>query len=329
MSTRRAFLTTLAAGVLAKPSDTRAQQTSKVPHIGWLGGPSRESAQPFVQPFLQGLRELGWFEGDNLVIEWRFGDGQAERLPTLAAELVRLNVNLIVVPSTPTAVAARNATRSIPLVSVGGNDPVALGFAASLARPGGNFTGLTVSLGPEIAGKQVELLKAAVPTISRMAALWNPVTPGNALALKEAAAAARGLKVEFYPREARGVGDFDGAFTAMKTKRAGALLVLADVMFVTHRLRLARLAATHRLPAMYSQREFVDDGGLMSYNADVSENFRRAATYVDKILKGATPGDLPIERPTKFVLAINLKAAKALGLTIPEALVQRADEVIR
>src|SRR5215813_9183757 len=329
MTTRRRFLGALAAGVLAVPSGTRAQQAGKVPHIGWLGGPSRESAQPFVQPFLQGLKELGWVEGQNIVIEWRFGGGQAERLPALAAELVRLNVDLIVVPSTPTAVAARNATKTIPLVSVGGHDPVALGFAASLARPGGNLTGLTASLGPEIEGKRLELLKGTLPSISRVAALWNPATPGNASALKEAEAAARGLGVDLQPLEARGVGDFDGAFSTILARRAGALLVVADVMFVTHRLRLATLAAKNRLPAMYPQKEFTRDGGLMSYGANNTENFRRAAIYVDRILKGAKPADLPIERPTKFELVINAKTAKALGLTIPPEMLRRADEVIQ
>jgi putative ABC transport system substrate-binding protein len=205
---------------------------------------------------------------------------------------------------------------------------VALGLAASLARPGGNITGLTASLGPEIAGKQFQLLKDSVPGVSRVAVLWNPVTPGNALALREVELAARALNVELQPLEARSVADFDGAFAAMRATRAGALLVLGDVMFVTHRARLAELGAKSRLPAMYSNREFVDDGGLMSYSAKISDNFRRAATYVDKILKGTKPADLPIERPTTFELVINSKAAKALGLTIPQAMLLRADQII-
>jgi putative ABC transport system substrate-binding protein len=324
---RRAVVGALASGVLTAARAARAQPT-KVPRIGWLGGPTREAAQAFVVPFLRALQDLGWVEGRNLAIEWRFGGGQAERLPELAAELVRLRVELIVVPSTPTAVAARSATTTIPLVTVGGNDPVALGFAASLARPGGNVTGLTASLGPEIAGKQFELLKETVPKVSRVCALWNPTTPGNPLALREAEAAARTLGVELQPVEARGLGDFDGAFAAMSAKRAGALHVLADVMFVTHRARLAELAVKRRLPAMYSQREFVDDGCLMSYGAKLSDNFRRAATYVDRILKGARPAELPIERPTTFELIVNAKAAKAIGLTIPPVVLARADQVI-
>jgi putative ABC transport system substrate-binding protein len=214
--------------------------------------------------------------------------------------------------------AAKAATKTIPLVTVGGGDPVGLGLVACLARPGGNITGLTGSLGPEIAGKQLELLKETVPKVSRVAVLWNPATRGNALA----------LGVELQILEARSLSNFDAAFAAMGAKRAGGLLVLADVMFVTHRTRLAGLAAKSRLPAMYAQREFVDDGGLMSYGATFSDNFRRAATYVDKILKGAKPADLPIERPTKFELVINSKAAKAMGLQSPQSLLLRADQVI-
>ncbi len=207
-------------------------------------------------------------------------------------------------------------------------DPVALGLVASLARPGGNITGLTNSVGPEIAGKQLELLKEVVPKVSRMAVLWNPNTRGNALALRETEIAARALGLELQPLEARSLNDFDRAFAAMTAKRAGALLVLGDVMFSTHRNRLADLAAKNRLPAMYAARESVEAGWLMSYGPNTPELFRRAATYVDKILKGAKPGDLPIEQPTKFELVINLKTAKTLGLTIPPSLLQRADQVI-
>ena len=327
MTTRRRFLGAL-TGAFTLPLVARAQSAAPVRRIGWLGGPTRESAQAFVRPFLQGLRELGWIEGQNLLIEWRFGGGQAERLPALAAELVRLQVELIVVPSTPTALAARSATTTIPLVTVGGNDPVVLGFATSLARPGGQVTGLTANLNPEIAGKQLALLKESVPKVTRMAALWNPATQGNALPLKEAEMAARALGVELQILEARSLRDYDAAFAAMAAEGAGSLHVVADVMFVTHRARLASLAAKARLPAMYSQREFVDDGGLMSYGPKLSDSFRRAASYVDRILKGAKPGDLPIERPTTFELIVNLKSARALGLTIPQALLARVDQVI-
>ena len=328
MSKALAIALTLTLTLLAGPLAAGAQPIGKVPRIGWLGGPTRESAEVFTREFRQGLKDLGWVEGKNIVIEWRFAGGRAERLPELAAELVRLRVDLIVVPSTPTALAAKSATSTIPLVTVGGNDPVGLGLAASLARPGGNVTGLTAMLGPEIAGKQLELLREAVPKVPRVAALWNPATPGNTLGLKEAEIAARALGVELQLLEARSLNDFDGAFAAMSAKRAGGLLVLADVMFVTHRARLAELATKSRLPAMYSQREYVDDGCLMSYGPVLSDNFRRAATYVDKILKGAKPADLPVERPTKFELVINRKAAKAIGLTIPQSLLLRADQVL-
>ena len=323
---RRTFITGVASGIVTA-SRSAAQQTGKVPRIGWLGGPTRESAEPFVQEFQRGLKDLGWVEGQNIIIEWRFAGGQAERLPYLAAELVRLGVDLIVVPSTPTALAAKNATNKIPLVTVAGGDSVGLGLVASLARPGGNITGSTSTAGPEIAGKQLKLLKEIAPKVSRMAVLWNPTTQGTALAVRETKIAAQGLELQLL--EARSVDDFDRAFAAMTTKRAGALLVLGDVLFLTHRTTLAELAARSRLPAMYVQREYVEAGGLMSYGPILSELFRRAATYVDKILKGAKPADLPVERPTKFELVINRKAAKALGLTIPQPLLLRADEVIQ
>jgi putative ABC transport system substrate-binding protein len=325
---RRAFITALSFGLLGVPGAGEAQPAATVPRIGWLGGPTRESAEVFVREFRRGLKELGWVEGQNIVIEWRFAGGRAERLPDLAAELVRLRVDLIVVPSTPTALAAKNATKTIPLVTVGGGDPVELGLVASLARPGGNITGLSSNLGPEIAGKQLEVLKETVPKVSRMAILWNPTTPGNALALREAEITARALAVELQLLEARSASDFDGAFAAMTTRRAGALLILGDVMFTTHRRRLAALAMKSRLPAIYGGREFVDEGGLLCYGPKLSDNFHRAAVYVDKILKGAKPGDLPIERPTTFQLVVSLKTARALGLTIPPSLLQRADQVI-
>ena len=329
MIDRRAFLAGTGAMLLAAPLGAQAQQAGTVPRIGWLGGPTRESAEPFLREFQRGLKDLGWIEGQNIVIEWRFGGGRAERLPVLAEELVRLPVNLIVAPSTPTIFAAKNATKTIPIVTVGGGDPVELGIVASLARPGGNITGLTSTVGPEIAGKQLELLKEAVPNVSRMAVLWNPATPGNALALREAQIAGRALRVELQLLESRKLDDFESAFAAMRTKRAGALFILGDVMFTTYRVRLANLAVKSRLPAIYGGRQFVDEGGLMSYGADVLDNFRRAAVYVDKILKGAKPGDLPIERVTKFELVINVKTAKTLGLTIPRSLVRRADKIIQ
>jgi putative ABC transport system substrate-binding protein len=237
-------------------------------------------------------------------------------------------VDLIVAPSTPTIVAAKNATKTLPIVMVSGGDPVGLGVVVTLARPGGNITGLTATVSPEIGGKQLELLKEAVPKVSRMAVLWNPATPGNALALREAEIAARAAGIELQRLEARRLNDFESAFSAMRAKRAGALLLLGDVMFTTYRMQLADLAAKSRLPAIYGDKQFVHVGGFMSYGANVQDNFRRAAAYVDMILKGAEPADLPIERSAKFELLINLKTAKALGLTIPPSLLQRADQVI-
>ena len=326
-TTRRTFLGAL-AGALATPAAVAGQQPRPTPRIGWLGGPTREAAQPFVQPFLQGMKDLGWIEGRNILIEWRFGEGRAERLPALAAELVRLNVSLIVVPSTPTALAAKGATATIPLITVGGNDPVALGLAASLARPAGNVTGLTANFSPRIAGKQLELLREAVPRAPRIAVLWNPRTQGNDLALREVEGAGRTLGVELQVVEAYSPDDLDSAFRAMTAKRAGAVHVLGDVMFTSSAASLAQLAARDRRPAMYSQREFVDAGGLMSYGPRLADNFRRAATYVDKILKGAKPGDLPIEQPTTFELVVSRKVAQAIGLTFPHAFLQRADVTI-
>ena len=317
-------LTLLVGAVIAD-----AQQSGNVPRIGWLGFPTREAARAYVQVFQQGLKDLGWVEGRNITIEWRFADGKPEHLPALMAELIQLRVDMIVVPSTPPSLIAKQATTSIPIVTVGGGDPVELGLAASLARPGGNVTGLTSTMGPEIAGKQLEVLKETVPKVSRMAILWNPATPGNALALKEAEIAARTLGVQLERVEARRLGDLDGVFREMSKKHAGSLLILGDVLFTTHRARLADLTVKNRLPALYGDRQFAEAGGLASYGVNILTNFYRAATYVDKILKGAKPGDLPIERPTTFALVINLKTAKAFGLAIPQSLLLRADEVIR
>jgi putative tryptophan/tyrosine transport system substrate-binding protein len=241
---------------------------------------------------------------------------------------VRLQADVIVAPSTPPALAAKNATKTIPIVTVGVVDPVGLGLVTSLARPGGNITGLTSYVTHEISAKQLEVLKATVPKVSRVAVLWNPATPAAALWLRETEVASLALGVQLQPLEARSLNDFDGAFAAMTTQRAGALLVLEDVLFINHRIRLADLAAKSRLPAMYTRREYVEAGGLMSYGPITSELFRRAATYVDKILRGAKPADLPVEQPTKFELVINLKTAKALGLTIPPSMLVRADQVI-
>jgi putative ABC transport system substrate-binding protein len=326
---RRRFLLTSLAGALAGPLAVEAQPAAKVPRIGWL--PVNLAAAPHnLEPFRQGLRDLGYVEGRNLVIETRDAEGRLERLPALAAELVALKVDVIVAPGTPQALAAKNATRTIPIVFVGAADPVREGLVTSLARPGGNATGSS-NLAPELVGKRLELLKQAVPAVSRVAVLRQPgAVPERAEKdmLKEAEVAARALGLQPQFVEARGPADVDRAFSDMTRARAGALTVLPSAMFVSERRRLVDLAAKNRLPAVYGSREFVDAGGLMSYGPNIADLNRRAATYVDKILKGAKPGDLPIEQPTKFEVAINLKTAKALGLTIPPSLLARADQVI-
>ena len=329
MTTRRAFIGTL-AGLLAAPLAAEAQQAARIPRIGWLGG-SLAGKSHMTEAFLQGLRDLGYVEGRNVVIEYRDAEGKLERLPALAAELVALKVDVILAGGTAQALAAKQATRTIPIVFTAVVDPVADGLVTSLARPGGNVTGVS-SLVSELVGKWLELLKQAVPGISRVAVLWHPGTLGERTEkdmLKGAEAAARALGVRLQFVEARGPADFERAFSDMTRARAGALTVLPSNMFLGERRRLVDLAAKNRLPAVYPWREAVDAGGFMAYGANTADVFRRAATYVDKILKGAKAADLPVEQPTKFDLVINLKTAKALGLTIPPSLLQRADEVIQ
>ncbi|HEV2056385.1 MAG TPA: ABC transporter substrate-binding protein [Methylomirabilota bacterium] len=330
MTTRRAFIGTLAGGLLAAPLGAEAQQAGKVWRIGLLGGysPTSKEASHLWEGFFQGLRELGYVEGQNILIEGRWYGDQTERLPALAAELVRLKVDVIVAGAVPAPEAAQRATSTIPIVIMTHPDPVGSGLVASLARPGRNVTGLSL-LTPELVGKRLQLLKEAVPGISRVAVLSDPTNPAQALLLREAEVAARSLKVQLQVLEARAPSDFASTFSAMTKDRAGALITLGANMFFAHRTRIVELAAQSRLPALYGQKEFAEAGGLMAYGANTRENFRRAATYVDKILKGAKPADLPVEQPTKFELVINLKTAKALGLTIPPSLLQRADKVIQ
>jgi putative ABC transport system substrate-binding protein len=330
MITRRVFVGTLAGGLLAAPLAAEAQQAAKIARIGYLT--LNLAAAPHVrEAFLQGLRDLGYVEGRNVVIEYRDAEGKVERLPALAAELVALKVDVILAGGTPQALAAKQATRTIPIVFASSPDPVGSGLVTSLARPGGNVTGLSF-LAPELVGKRLEQLKQALPGVSRVAVLWQPGGQGERTEkdmLKEAEVAARALGVRPQFVEARGPADIDRAFSDMTRARAGALTVLSTPMFVSERRRLVDLAAKNRLPTVFSFREYVDAGGLMSYGPNLADLFRRAATYVDKILKGAKPADLPVEQPTKFDLVINLKTAKALGLTIPPSLLGRADEVIQ
>jgi putative ABC transport system substrate-binding protein len=281
-----------------------------------------------TEVFRQGLRELGYVEGRNLTIEYRWAAGKEERLPELAAELVRLKVDIIVASATPTIVAAKRATSTIPIVMAAVGDPVGSGLVASLARPGGNVTGLTL-MSTELAGKRLQLVRELLPKATRVAVLAYRGPSGTLLFLEQMRAAAQQTGVQLVVQEVSEAGELRGAFAAMQRERAQALIVQVSPLTREHRRQVEELAAQHRLPAMYEVRLFVESGGLMSYGPNLPEMFRRAALYVDKILKGAKPGDLPVEQPSKFELVINLKTAKALGLTIPESLRFRADEVIQ
>jgi putative ABC transport system substrate-binding protein len=324
---RLVFSIGLMLGGLFTPVCGDAQDAARTARIGYIA-PTPKGA-PY-HAFLQGLRDLGYVEGRTVVIEYRSAEGKLDRLPILAAELVDLKVEVIVAATTVVALATKQATRTIPIVFPAVSDPVATGLVAGFARPGANVTGLSF-FNPELVGKSMELLKQAAPGLKRVAVLWEPAGTaehqGKAL-LKAADVAARTLKVWLHVVEAQGPADFDRAFADMIRARADALLVLTSTTFIQERERLANLAAKNRLPAVYPIRDFVDVGGLMSYAPNLLDQFRRAATYVDKILKGAKPADLPVEQPSKFELVINLKAAKALGLTIPPSLLARADQVI-
>jgi putative ABC transport system substrate-binding protein len=327
---RRTFIGGLGL-LLAVPLVAEAQQAGKVPRIGFLA--LNLAPNPHLhEAFRQGLRDLGYVEGRNVVIEIRDAEGTHQRLPAFAAELVALKVDVIVTGGgTPAALAAKQATKTIPIVFASAPDPVTDGLVTSLARPGGNVTGLS-NLNPELVGKCLEQLKQAVPGVSRVAVLRQPGAADERTEkdmLKAADVAARALRVRLLFVEARGPADFDRAFSNMTRARAGALTAWGSAMFFSERRRLLDLAAKNRLPAVYPQREFVDAGGLMAYGPDLADLFRRAATYVDKILRGAKPGDLPVEQPTKFELVVNLKTAEALGLTIPQSVLGRADEVIQ
>ena len=305
-----------------------AQPLTKVSRIGYLQVTPSASVVARTEAFRQGLRELGYVEGQNILIEWRFAEGKADRLSFLAAELARLKVEVIVTSGPTVTRSAKEANIAVPIVMTFDNDPVGNGFVSSLARPGGNITGLS-SLAVDISGKQLELLKEIVPKLSRVAALGSSAIPGNAQVIQETELAARALEVNLQYVDARGSKDIEAAFRTASRGRADAVLVLAGPVLVINRKQVIDLAVKNRLPAMYYRREFVEDGGLMSYGVNFADLDRRAATYVDKILKGAKPADLPIERPTKFELLINLKAAKQIGLTIPPNVLARADKVIR
>ena len=319
-------LVAIIAALVGCGASAEAQQAKKMARIGVLrpGSPG----DPMVESFRQGLRDLGYVEGQNIAVEYRWAEEKLERLSDLAAELVRLKVEVMLAGSTPSVRAAQKATKTTPIVMAAGIDPVEAGVIQSFARPGGNVTGLTI-MSPELSGKRLELLKETIPGISRVAVLWISTNPVTAPQMRETKAAAQALGLELQPLDVRDPKQFDSAFQAATRDRAGALMVLQEAVTFRHRTRIVGLAARSRLPVMYGFGEFVKVGGLMAYGASNHDNFRRAAVYVDKILKGAKPADLPVEQPTSFELAINLKAAQALGLMIPPTLLLQADEVIK
>ncbi len=322
------LIVTLSLGILVAPLPTHAQQKAKIYRIGFLGNSTAALEANLVAPFREGLRDLGYEEGQNVVIEYRWAEGKYEHFPTLIGELIALKVDVIVTAGTPATQAVQKARTSVPLVMVAVGDPVGTGIVASLNRPGGNITGLT-SISPELEGKRLELLREVIPKLSHVAILWNPENAYHVIEMKEAQSAALALRMKVLSLGAGTPEELDRAFAAIDRKRVGALLVLADRLFLHHRTRIMNFAAQHRLPGVYAYRELVEAGGLMSFGPSYAGMHRRAATYVDKILKGTSPADLPVERPATFELVINLKAAKALGLMIPPSVLSRATEVIQ
>jgi putative ABC transport system substrate-binding protein len=323
------LLITLALAILMAPLAAEAQPLTTMPRIGVLAGGSLTPERAHWQEaFQQGIHDLGWVEGQNITIEYRYAEGKFERLPDLAAELVRRNVHILVVEGTAGVEAAKNATPTVPIVMLWGTDPVEGGFVASLARPGGNITGLA-SPSSEFTGKQLELLQEVVPNLSRVAVLWNPPLPAHARSLKALESIASSVGVQVQPVVVQSSDDFEGAFAAMRAGQAEALIIFASALHALHLRRIATLALTSRLPAITRERQFAEGGLLMAYGQTGRDIFLRAASYVDKILKGAKPADLPVEQPTKFELVINLKTARTLGLTLPPTLLFQADEVLR
>jgi len=321
---RRTFIGTLAGGLLASPFTTFAQQPTTLPRIGVLGS---EDAPPW-EGFRRGLRDLGYIDGRNITMEWRWSEGRTDRLPALAIELVQLKVDIIVASGTQAVRSAKQATSAIPIVMAVSAYPDRIGLVESLARPGGNVTGLS-NLGPELMGKSFQLLKEIAPKVSRVAVLWNPANPVEALGFKEILAAALGAGVEIQSIEVRTPDEYAAAFATVTASRADALFAFGNPVNFKNRQLIADFALKSRLPSVYQERLFVESGGLLSYAPSFIDLFRRAATYVDKILKGAKPADLPVEQPTKFELVINVKTAKALGITIPQSLLLRAPEMIQ
>ena len=328
MSSRAVFIAALLHAVFAAGPQVDAQQAAKIPTIGYLSVSTRAVAAPNLEAFRQGLREPGYVEGTTVALAVRYGEARSERFPELARELRGLKVDVIVTANDVATAAVKREIQAIPIVMANSIDPVGTGFVASLARPGGNITGLS-NVSSELSGKRLELLREAVPRLSRVALLWNPDLRGAVLDYKETQAAARSHHLEIQSVEVSRTEDLDGAFSAITNQRAQAFIVPPNPVAITNQEQIAGFARKNRLPSMYGQKEYVHAGGLMSYGPSTAEMNRRAAIYVDKILKGAKPADLPVEQPTKFELVINLKTAKVLGLTIPQSLIQRADQVIQ
>jgi ABC-type uncharacterized transport system substrate-binding protein len=323
---RRAFIGTLAGGLLAAPLAAEAQEAGKVYRVGFLWD------SPAVWPhaleaFRQGLRDAGWVEGQNIVVEYRWAEGRFDRLPGMVEELIRLKVDLIVAPTSIYTGAAMRATSTIPIVFASHADPINSGHVASLARPGKNATGLTILMSETMA-KSLELLRAALPGLTRVAVIWDPATPSHTPAMRAVESTGRAMGLRLQSLAVRSTSAFEDAFSAAVRERAGAVLVLSTPLFMGGTKRLAELALAHKLPTMFGPREHVEAGGLLSYSPDRADLYRRAALYVDKILRGANPAELPVQQATKFELVINLKTAKTLGLTIPPSLLLRADQVI-
>jgi len=322
---RVSFILTAFLGVFAV---AEAQQPAKIPHIAFLGGSSAAAYYSFVDALKKGLHQIGHVDGKTLTIEYKYGEGNLDRLPDLAAELAQAGVDVIVVSGARATSEMKKATRTIPIVMTTIEDPVAMGIVKSLAGPGGNITGLT-NLAPELSGKRLEVLKETLPRLSQVAVLWPPNAAGAAVTFKETHVAAKSLGLQLQSLEVQNSSDFEGAFRTATTARSGALLVLQSALTNANRKTITDLALKNRLPAMYTQDEYVDAGGLMSYGVDTIDLYRRAATFVDKVLKGANPAELPIEQPTKFEFVINLKTAKQIGLIIPPNMLARADRVIK
>jgi putative ABC transport system substrate-binding protein len=324
---RRQFISVLGGATIAWPLDARAQQSKKVPRIALLSPFSPADTTRRYQAFREGLRNLGWVDGKSLLIEYRYAEGKNDRLAGLVADLLQLKVDIIVTSVTPDSLAAKSATKEIPIVMAAAGDPVDTGLVQSLARPGGNVTGLS-QMAPDVAAKRLELLKEIAPKISSVFVFFNPDDPNSVLVRNEIQLSARKLGVEAVPIEVRGTPDLEGALEKAAASATGAVAITPNPVFVANLKRIADFALQNKLPSSFHLREFTDVGGLLSYGVDRSDLYRRAATYVDKILKGASPADLPIEQPTKFELVINLRTAKALGLSVPPTVLTTADEVI-